>query len=277
MNKEKKMKKEVIKVNYKCDYCGKQLELLESRYKKSIKHFCDKKCFDEFRSILSKTYKCSYCGKDVKVPNWKIIKGFEKHFCNALCHKKWQARNCPIIKCETCGKTIKITAWKAKYGKQHYCSRKCSSIGKTIRNKFKCDYCKKDILVTPYRSIKFKTHFCNGDCHRKWLKENAPTGKENTLWRGGRYKSSKDGYIYINVSKNNRIAEHRYVMEQHLGRKLLKEEIVHHINGIRDDNRIENLCVVVNKTHEKRTLEKVQAKRIQALEYQLAHIYGCPN
>lgn len=51
---------------------------------------------------------------------------------------------------------------------------------------------------------------------------------------------NKDGYRII-YRDGKQIGEHRWVMEQHLGRKLLLEENVHHKNGQRADNRIENL------------------------------------
>ena len=52
---------------------------------------------------------------------------------------------------------------------------------------------------------------------------------------------NKDGYIFIKVGAGSRKRAHRHVMEQHLGRPLLSKEEVHHKNGIRDDNRLDNL------------------------------------
>lgn len=76
-------------------------------------------------------------------------------------------------------------------------------------------------------------------------------GEENPLFKTGKTKDV-NGYVILcskiygsNVNKR----EHRVVMEAHLGRELSPDEIVHHKNGIKDDNRIENLEVMTRPSH----------------------------
>ena len=68
-------------------------------------------------------------------------------------------------------------------------------------------------------------------------------GEESPNWKGGVSRWLRpDGYVSLLFSDTKRrVVEHRYVMEQHLGRRLLSSERVHHRNGERADNRIENL------------------------------------
>jgi hypothetical protein len=84
---------------------------------------------------------------------------------------------------------------------------------------------------------------------RKGITKEFPTstsGKRHYAWKGRLV--DKDGYVLIhckghpNARKHTHyVFEHRLVVEESLGRFLLPTEVVHHLNGIRGDNRIENL------------------------------------
>jgi transcriptional regulator with PAS, ATPase and Fis domain len=61
-------------------------------------------------------------------------------------------------------------------------------------------------------------------------------------------KNYTSTYLAMKVN-GKKVDIHRYMMEQHLGRKLLRNEIVHHKNENKHDNRIENLEVMTFKEH----------------------------
>ncbi len=83
-------------------------------------------------------------------------------------------------------------------------------------------------------------------------------GGKASNWKGGR-KLSSQGYMEIWLSPSDPfypmtgikdyVKEHRLVMAKHLGRCLSRQEIVHHKNGLREDNRLENLELLSGDEH----------------------------
>lgn len=92
------------------------------------------------------------------------------------------------------------------------------------------------------------------------LKEYAMKGSKNPKWNGG-ISIRADGYITVRltpdeellfspmVGKRGYVREHRLVMAKHLNRCLEKWEIVHHKNGVKDDNRLENLELLPSEAY----------------------------
>jgi len=73
--------------------------------------------------------------------------------------------------------------------------------------------------------------------------------EEHYNWKGGKWVSNITGYIMKSIGNHKSMPEHRWIMEQYLGRKLKSDEIVHHKNGIKTDNRIENLELTDTSNH----------------------------
>lgn len=103
-----------------------------------------------------------------------------------------------------------------------------------------CAICGKDFKYMP-SGPSYKGLYCGRTCANKAAKGGrGRRGPDNPNWKGGRHVRKRDGYATIKID-GKQILEHRYVMEQHLGRALLPNETVHHLNGVKDDNRLENL------------------------------------
>lgn len=114
-----------------------------------------------------------------------------------------------------------------------------------------CGCGKKTRIVT---KTNYKQGTNKGD-YRKFVFGHQNRGINNSRWKGGRKLSW--GYVMVYMPSHpkqvkNYVAEHRLVMEKHLGRYLNSNEVIHHKNEIRSDNRIENLILTDPSEHFKK-------------------------
>ena len=136
--------------------------------------------------------------------------------------------------CLTCGSTFDIPKHREETAK--YCSRTCRRHSKETREKMSLSTMGER---NPMKRIEVSSKF---------------RGDKNPAWSGGRTTHSK-GYIYtydpnhFETGTHKYILEHRKVMADFLGRSLLSQEDVHHKNGNKKDNRVENLVVLSKREH----------------------------
>ena len=114
----------------------------------------------------------------------------------------------------------------------------------------RCHQCDKEFLAMVYKLNHGTGKYCSVSCARigcSNLSKKDQKGENNNNWKGGKSVIKNKGYIYIRdikKSKDGKVGytfQHRIIMSEYLNRPLLENETVHHKNGIKDDNRIENL------------------------------------
>lgn len=128
-----------------------------------------------------------------------------------------------------------------------------------------CNTCGK-FLDKPLKKL-HKYNFCCNECRCKWygkyLNENVNIrghSKGHKAPHLTQLNKARNPKLSINGQHTPRTADTRKIMTKYLGRPLLKTEEVHHINGDRSDNRVENLAVMDRKKHRKMHVQMAEMK-----------------
>jgi hypothetical protein len=180
----------------------------------------------------------------------------------------------PIKKtCVVCGESFFVPPSRDLTAKT--CSNECAvSVRAKSRSRgavFNCANCGKETPSIPSQ-VK-RRRFCSVECmfaDKQYKEEQSERtfGENNPMWRGGETGTS-DGYIYKKASghpfsNNGYVLKHRLVAEEMLRNETPESEflielgehkylspaaIVHHRNGIREDNSKRNLCIMSSSDH----------------------------
>lgn len=277
-----------------CEFCGKEVTKTGKESSQRKYWTCDASCAHKLRYRLGHTVPgwqankfrglwdtrpCTRCGKPLtrrlteenQSGNW---------FCTRECsglHEQLKPRSKggDVATCATCGRGFVRSPREVRNGKRH-CTTECANIGRRAKLvRVQCGRCGKEELLRPSEAKTY--HYCTIEC-RALGKILRPLDRTHN---GKPARVLGDGYISIWEPTHphaNRgwVLEHRWIMEQHLGRVLATEEEVDHKNRIRSDNRLENLQVLsvvehrVKTGEDRRIVRRETEQKIADLEAEIA-------
>jgi flagellar basal body rod protein FlgC len=150
-------------------------------------------------------------------------------------------------KCEVCGKEFKTYLSKLKLGRGKYCSKECSF---KITNKKLDENGKKTRFKKGHKSTYV---YVPGEKGIR-IRIDRPHNYQGYTYSLPRKGGKKYILIHLpehpNATKKGYVREHRLEMELEIGRFLTADEVVHHIDGDSENNKIDNLQLMTIKEHD---------------------------
>jgi len=162
-------------------------------------------------------------------------------------------------KCSRCKELKDISNfWKNRSRKDGY-AHECKSCIKKLKHygrEFSCEKCNSTFSIAHRNVSRRKTFKCQKCLAKQSIENLKKYNKDNYT---GKILNEKGYELTREIIKGKYILSHRKVVEESLGRKLTKEEVIHHIDGNKTNNIIKNLFITENSEHRKlhASLEKI--------------------
>ena len=195
--------------------------------------------------------KCCGCGKPLEKYPSQVAQSKTGRFICSDCRKTvgTKPRTVPRKRCEWCG--AEFVSYGTDAGR--FCKKECYDAWQSRRQIHKvCEQCGKDFWLKPSQAEhnvtgRWCTRRCESDARIKRPLDRTYNGRPAVL--------DKQGYVRVyepehpKATKSGWVFEHRLIAEQELARRLRRDEHVHHVNGVKHDNRPENLTVMAHGEH----------------------------